>query len=258
MNAKTKAKTKKTTPLTSHELVERLRLRYPAPEWVTLEEIQPTVGWMTKPRRADFVALSTWESRGLRLFGFEIKSSRADVLKELAEPEKSQAWQRYCDRWYLVVGRGDLIGEDELPPQWGLIAPHGTGLRVKVHAPELTPEAWPRGLTCMLARRAFGNTLARHEKEAIRREAHENAKQSASWYVQRAEELEAKCKLFHKHSGISIAQYSSDDRIVEQGKLLREITTRGLDRYELRARSLAEQLETVGKQLREALGEEKE
>jgi len=132
---------KKSKPLTHAQMIERLRVRYSAPEWVTLTEVQPECGYMNKPRRTDMLAISTFPSRGLRMAGFELKSSRADVLKELREPEKALAMQRFCHLWYLVIGRSDLCGLDELPANWGLIVPHGTGAQARTLAAQ--PDPWP-------------------------------------------------------------------------------------------------------------------
>ena len=250
------ARAKKVKPLTAPELRERLRARYEPPEWVLLEEVQPTVWFMNKPRRTDMVGLSTWDSRGLRMVGFELKSSRADVLKELKEPEKAQAMQLYCDLWYLVVGRTDLVGKDELPPNWGLIVPHGKGLKIAKHASELEPAAWPRGLIFMLIRKAHGNTIKDEEKRKIRKEAYEEAKGSISYQLEQFKKLESLCQAFAQASGIDIRSWSNEERIKEKGEFLKTVMCHGLERYRIQLRSLARDAERLGQQLRNALGDE--
>ena len=250
------ARTKKTKPLTHGELLERLRSRYQAPEWVTLTEVQPACGFMNKPRRTDMVGISTFPSRGLRMAGFELKSSRADVLKELREPEKAEAMQRFCHLWYLVVGRGDLCGLDELPPKWGLIVPHGTGLRVKKNAEVLKPEAWPPSLTHGLIRKAFGNSIEDVEREKIRREAFAQAQDSNRYTQKRLDELEKNVRAFQAVSGIQIDAWVNEVHVKEQAALLRTVLNEGLEGYRRKARRLAGQVERVGRELREALGED--
>jgi hypothetical protein len=245
---------KKGKPLTHGELLTRLRSRYVAPEWVTLTEVQPECGFMDKPRRTDLLGISTFPSRGLRMAGFELKSSRADVLKELREPEKAEAMQRFCHLWYLVVGRADLVGLDELPPNWGLIVPHGVGLRVKKNAPVLEPEPWPPGLTHGLIRKAFGNSIEDIEREKIRREAFAQAQQSNGYTTRRLEELERNVRAFQSVSGIQIDAWVNEERVKEQAALLRVVLRDGLEGHRQRARRLAEQLEKVGGELRAALG----
>lgn len=85
------------------------------------------------------------------LHGHEVKISRSDWLTELADPTKSAAWRRYCDRWWLVAPR-DVV-RDDLPEGWGHLAPDSRGrLRVVVHAPLLTPEPMPTRVRAQVMR----------------------------------------------------------------------------------------------------------
>lgn len=68
---------------------------------------------------ADAVLLHLWPSDGLALWGFEIKASRTDWKKELANPKKSEKIARFCDRWIVVAPKG-LVRDGELPAAWGL------------------------------------------------------------------------------------------------------------------------------------------
>ncbi len=249
---------KKTKPLKHGELLERLRIRYQPPEWVTLAEVQPECGFMNKPRRTDLLAISTFPSRGLRMAGFELKSSRADVLRELGEPEKAEAMQRFCHLWYLVVGRSDLCGLDELPPKWGLIVPHGTGLRVKKNAEVLEPENWPAILTHGLIRKAHGSTIEDLERKKIRDETWAQAQQANSYSMKRLDELEERVRIFQQVSGISISTWVKEETVKEQAALLRTVLRGGLEGYRRQARQLAEDVERVGRELRKALNEKEE
>jgi hypothetical protein len=74
-------------------------------------------------RRADLIWLGCTAAAGDELIGHEIKISRADLLNELADLSKSHSWQRYCDRWWLVVPHEALIHGLELPPSWGVMLP---------------------------------------------------------------------------------------------------------------------------------------
>lgn len=71
------------------------------------------VGW------ADAFAFHLWPSDGLRFDGFEIKASKGDWKKELANPRKSENVARYCDGWIVVAPKG-LIVTDTVPDGWGL------------------------------------------------------------------------------------------------------------------------------------------
>lgn len=72
-------------------------------------------------RFADGLALALWPSDGMWLYGFEIKVTRSDLLRELRDLKKWRAVGCYCDFWWLVVAPGAWKAEDELPPSWGVM-----------------------------------------------------------------------------------------------------------------------------------------
>lgn len=124
------------------DLVTMLRARYPAAEYAFFAELRNGTGWSRATRSADAVALSLWHSRGLELLGFECKVSRSDWKRELAEPAKAEAIQRFCDRWWIVVSDPKFVQDGELPPTWGLLAAtkgldEGSKLKVVKDAPKL-------------------------------------------------------------------------------------------------------------------------
>lgn len=142
--------------MNSRELVERLKVRYQPPEWYTQTEVSSDAGYPNgnKVRRADFIAFNVWPSRGFVLHGFEIKVSRSDVQAELRDVTKSDAIQRFCDFWWLVVSDKNLISADELPKNWGLMIPRGNGLKAEVKAPKLNPCQIPTSFFAVLLRRS--------------------------------------------------------------------------------------------------------
>jgi hypothetical protein len=88
-------------------------------------------------RRADLIWLGCTAAAGNHLVGHEVKVARADVLTELADLSKSDPWQRYCDRWWLVVPHLSLIKGLDLPESWGVMLPP-SGRRTRsmtVHRP---------------------------------------------------------------------------------------------------------------------------
>ena len=95
-----------------------------------------TISWSTM-RTIDFVAQDTWETSGLHLHGHEVKTSRADWLRELADPGKAAAGSAVCDRWWIVVPDRKIIHSGELPDAWGLMALSGGTLRVFKQAAKL-------------------------------------------------------------------------------------------------------------------------
>lgn len=136
------------------QIREALKKRYAAPAWALLEEVNQGTGGNCG-RAADALAMSLWPSRGLTIHGFEIKASRSDWLKELSDPSKAEAVQRYCDYWWIVVGKSDIVKASELPETWGLLVPSGTGLKVNVDAPKAAKvDAVDRRFLASLLRRA--------------------------------------------------------------------------------------------------------
>lgn len=94
-------------------------------------------------RRADLIWQGVTARTGYELVGHEIKVNRGDVLAELDDPTKSDAWMQYCDRWYLVVPTLDLVDGLNLPATWGVMLPPSgrrtRSMAIAVPAPALKP-----------------------------------------------------------------------------------------------------------------------
>jgi hypothetical protein len=101
-------------------------------------------------RIADFIAMDTWRSGRFRLHGHEVKTSRADWLRELKDPFKAAEFVPYMHMWWVVVPHASLVRPGELPDGWGLMAlTQGSHPLLRaVHKPPergavaLTPERW--------------------------------------------------------------------------------------------------------------------
>jgi hypothetical protein len=123
---------------------------------VVVEEVAPSTGFAS--RWADVLVLSMWRSKGLTLDGFEIKASRADLKKELADPSKAEAVARYCDSWTLLAW-DDAVLVDGIPETWGILTTtegaHRRELTEQRKATKRTPEPWPREFVCSLVRNAY-------------------------------------------------------------------------------------------------------
>ena len=133
--------------MNAHELRVALRVHFPSPAHVVLEEVRSQTGYAARGQReryADALVCSCWPSRGLWLAGVEIKVSRSDWQRELAAPNKSAAIQRWCEYWWIAAPAG-IVLEGELPVTWGLLEYDAASRRkdkfvVRVKAPALTPE----------------------------------------------------------------------------------------------------------------------
>jgi len=253
------AKTKKTPPTTS-ELRERLAAKYPLPEWVLLNEVRDSTGWEGN-RTADCLAMATWPSRGCSLYGFEIKASRTDVLKELKSPQKADGVKKFCDRWYLVLSNSDLIKASEVPKAWGLIVPHGTGLKISKEAPASKPKRWPREFVASMLRNSAQSQSAAKAKELEKSRADGEAS-GREWNKYRAEELESqlkrlegKVKAFEEASGVTVLseRYAWDGKVREEAHQLRAVMASGAGHYFEVMSNLVRQIETASASVREKL-----
>jgi hypothetical protein len=131
---------------------------YVAPHTIVLEEVAPGTGW-TAARWADVLALGIWRKTGERLDGYEIKASRTDLKRELADLSKHHALARYCHTWTLVVWDESVLLPN-IPEAWGIMlsAPgpfDGRELVLHRKPHRLTPEPWPRGFVASLVRNAY-------------------------------------------------------------------------------------------------------
>ena len=113
------------------------------PEWAYMEHVRNGPGFKAN-RTLDAMAVSLWPSRGMEIHGYEVKVSRADFRRELADGAKADTWHGIVDRFWIVAPRG-VVPVDELPAAWGLIevSTDGTKLRSAKAAPLLTDERAP-------------------------------------------------------------------------------------------------------------------
>ncbi|MFL6163583.1 MAG: hypothetical protein ACJ74U_15345 [Jatrophihabitantaceae bacterium] len=105
------------------------------PEFLVLFEV-PIEGRASRThltsgrQRIDAVAYGMWAKTGHAVHGIEIKTSRADLVRELHDRGKADAAVAACDYWWLALGSASLLRDtDQLPEGWGVLAAAGTGLR---------------------------------------------------------------------------------------------------------------------------------
>lgn len=103
--------------------------------------------------------VSDYDAGYQAVHGFEVKVSRSDWLRELADADKAEAWSRYCHHWWLVAPR-EVVRPGELPDGWGHLAPAGNRLRQVIPAPLNAPEAMPSPVVV-----AIVNACLKHEPD---------------------------------------------------------------------------------------------
>src|SRR4051794_27338452 len=118
----------KLSPRPTSGNLRSLHRLYAAPEWALLTEVRNATGVHEVLRVADAIAVQLWGGTW-RVHGFELKTSRADWLRELRHPEKCGPLKAFCSAWYLVTPapwKRVVMSLTELPDRWGLIE-IGTG-----------------------------------------------------------------------------------------------------------------------------------
>ena len=123
------------TPWTERRVLDLLHLRLCQPINGTAQRyalaeharLDPTWGH----RILDAVAVDTWASSGYQLDGYEVKVSRSDLRRELADPSKAGAWEDVLDTFSIVAPR--LVLNDwqsfGMPDHWGVMSVGDSGLR---------------------------------------------------------------------------------------------------------------------------------
>ena len=141
--------------MTARDVKAALRRRYAKPsqgrpdgQYVCIEEARSGAGFDGNNGQCDFLAINTWQSRGMELIGHEVKVSVSDWRAELKQPEKAERFARYCSRWYVAVPSALAKKiRDDVPPAWGLMSVSDAGRVTEiVSAPRRenveTPPAW--------------------------------------------------------------------------------------------------------------------
>ena len=122
-------------------ILDVLRRRHDQPRngnsraWVYVEEVRIGPGFsahvgemeMDNPirigreQRIDAFAFHTWPSYRLTRVAYEVKTSRADLRRELDLPSKCAAAVALSNEFYLVIPSSELLVGFETPPEWGIM-----------------------------------------------------------------------------------------------------------------------------------------
>lgn len=238
---------KRAKAVTSADVIIALARRYAAPAWAFFEQVAPGTGWKATGW-ADAMALSIWPSRGLDLYGFEVKVSRADWLRELKNPQKADAFVSRCHRWWIVAPPG-CVQTGELPPNWGLIEYRSGKLFDVVQAAKIEPLAleWSF-LAAMLRRVAEANvpksTIEDRVAEAVE-QARKNDSAAQKYELEKHAALRKAVDLFEATSGVRITGWSGRN-VGQAVRLLQDLDVgRRIKRQRDSVKVLLEQLEAA-------------
>jgi len=118
--------------MTAARILGLLRERHSDPEWVFFSEL--ATSGTNDTRYMDAFVINVWKSNKFRRIAYEIKVSRADLMKELTkDPEKRLAAMKLSNLFFYVVPAG-LVDKKEIPEGCGLIEANKGGLRTKLAA----------------------------------------------------------------------------------------------------------------------------
>lgn len=112
------------------QLVSLIHQKYEGEAYARLAQVRNGTGHRSVTRTADALVMSLWPSRGIHLYGFEVKSSRSDWLHELKKPEKAEEIARFCHFWTLVTANDQVAKLEEIPVTWGWMVPDKTGKKL--------------------------------------------------------------------------------------------------------------------------------
>jgi hypothetical protein len=163
----------------------------------------------------------------LEVHGIEIKCSRSDWLNELSQPEKAEAIQQYCNRWWIVVPDKEIVDQSELPKHWGLMTLTRTRLRMVVQAPELQPKPWPREFFVAILQRVMSTNdrevqkIENSARDVIRAEFEERDKSRVENAEEKIRKLEVLIEQFERGSGLRLRYGHRSPQ--EIGRLVRKI-----------------------------------
>jgi hypothetical protein len=193
--------------ITADDLRKMLRKRYGGGghRYALFDEVHDATGYQ-KSRSCDAIAMALWPSDGLEIHGFEIKVSRADFQNEIRDPDKSQAFKRYCDRWWLVAGSKGIV-QNDLPHGWGMMWARAGKLVVSVGAPKLEPEPMPREMLAAILRRAVESSATKAALDESYERGRAFGEKRADREKERTQKLKDRIAVFEESSGIKLDKW---------------------------------------------------
>lgn len=241
--------------MTAAELRARIHLRYSQDRgYAVLEEVRDGTGFAAT-RSIDVIAMQTWPSRGLLIEGVELKVSRSDWLRELKNPAKADAIAGYLDLFW-VAAPADVVELEELPGPWGLLVPHGRGLKAARQAQRLEPQPLDRIFVASVLRRAVEQLSGQTRIKAARNEGWEAGLQDARRRLQLDGESEEK-ELERLKAAIAEFEAASGVRLTtwDAGRIGRAVDAVLRNDARARLRQQRDQLHRIVTTMDEALAE---
>jgi len=124
------------TKLTAEKIYGFLAEQYLLPKWVLIPELRGATAYYSM-RSIDAFAFACWSKPhpGYSI-AYEIKVSRQDYMREMADPSKREVFVRNSHQFYFIVPH-NLIKPEEVPGECGLIYVGETG---RFTYPKIAPQ----------------------------------------------------------------------------------------------------------------------
>lgn len=240
--------------LNASDINRAIKAKYSGDQWRVWFEVSQSTG-VFSGRRADAVVMNIWPSKGYQLHVFEVKISRADFKKEMADLSKWQAIGQYGDFFWLACPAG-LVMPNEVPEAWGLMELTKRGLRIKKQAPaRADPAPIDRGFAASLLRSGMDLTAddiqrrvdenveaARAGIEEVARLKHET---EATRLNMRLRKMEAWKAEFEASYGVPPNVHAAPSDMAARISLATRIERKDFDRLASQARSLSDLIEQI-------------
>jgi hypothetical protein len=219
---------------------------FPSPAFTRLPQVRNGTGFSRrKSRTADALIVSTYPSRGLYLAGVEIKVSKSDWRKELADPDKQSEIGKYCREWYVAAPAG-VIPHAEVPATWGIVECDSRGANITRAAKPVDFVSPDMLLICSILRAAESVHVDYVHRDDVNEVAETKVKSATDAAVQvyerEIDQLKRSISVFEDASGVKIDRwcgpnvgaavkmvlesgadsiFKQAERIVEAGELFR-------------------------------------
>jgi hypothetical protein len=204
-----------------YQIESSLMKRYPRPGWALFFEVRSNTQLRGSVRYADAIALSLFPSRGLDLYGFEVKRNRSDWLHELKNPEKAEIIANQCDFWFVVIPEPGIVKPEELPAPWGLMILRGERLRAFKKAERICKKDSPiqRPFFASLLRAAHLRSPEQIQLDEAKNLAFQEGYKAAAAGVSEAQtnlrsevhHLTDKIRRFEEKSGVKLDNFGAGD-----------------------------------------------
>ncbi len=168
-------------------------------------------------RTLDAVVFDTWPSSGLSLHGLEVKTTRADLRRELQNTKKFADFGKHLDHFSIVAPTG-VANLDMLPETWGLYCPDGNGkLRARrkplmLHDHLRNPKEMTRSLAAAFMRALVARSIDAEAQAAEYDRGYTNGlaegKNKSKRAVVKTEALQGAIDKFEEASGVRIDTYN--------------------------------------------------